>query len=148
MVELERLRLDLRHDDDRTAGSEQRALDQQLFRDALLALRLADHGNIEAPRNAPEQVGRAGDAGIEQAGLGRYARGLGRRLEIGDRGLGGLGVLLALDLDQVGRDAAEQAARDHRLIDEGDADDVRAVGLGHRDRIVGGDVAASRRRRD
>ena len=65
-------------------------------------------------------------------------------LEIGDRGLGGLGVFLALDLDQVGRDAAEQAARDHRLVDEGDADDMRAVGLGHRDRIVGGDVRASR----
>ena len=109
---------------------------------------LPDHSNIKASGNTSEQVGSAGDAGVEQAGLCRNAGGLGRGLENGDGGLGGLGVFLALDFDQIGRDAAEQAARDHRLVDKGDAHDMGAVGLGQRDRVVGGDVGRLRPRRD
>src|SRR5207302_835937 len=51
----------------------------------------------------------------------------------GDRGLGGLAVLFALDLDQVGRNAAEHVARDHRLVDEADAGDMRPERAPQRD---------------
>ena len=71
-VEHEALLLDMRHDDDRAAGAEQRAFDQQFLRGAALALRLADDREVEAPRDAAEQVGGAGDAGIEDAGFGGH----------------------------------------------------------------------------
>ena len=79
----------------------------------MLALRLADDRDIEAPRDASEHGGGAA------AG---WRRGCASRAEtpalraaaskLCDGVLGGLAVLLALDLDQVGWNAAEAGVRE------------------------------------
>src|SRR5215216_3298029 len=96
----------------------------------MLALRLPDHGEIEASRDPAEQVGGAGNAGIEQARLKRDPAALDGSFETGDRRLRAFGVLLALDFDQVGGDAAQHAARDDRLVDEADTHDMRTKSAG------------------
>ena len=130
----------MRHDDHRAAGAKQRAFDQQLLRSATLALCLADDSQVEAPRDSAEQVGGPRDAGIEDAGFGGYPGLFHRRLETGDRCPGALGVLFALDFDQVSGDAAEHAARNDRLVNEADTDDMRVERGSDRDRIVGGEI--------
>src|SRR5215203_1736893 len=106
----------------------------------MLTLRLSDHGEIEAPRDAAEQIGRAGDACIKQAKLERCPALLHGRLKTGDRGLRAFGVLLALNFDQIGWDAAEDATRNDRLVDEADTHDVCAKGAGDRNGIISREV--------
>src|SRR4051812_13192472 len=139
-VEHEALLLDMRHDDHRSAGAKQCAFDQQFLRSAALALCLADDSEVEAPRDTAEQIGGAGNAGIKDAGFGGYPGLFDCRLETGDRCPGALSVLLALDFDQICGDAAEHAARNDRLVDEADADDMRIERGSDRDRIVGSEI--------
>src|SRR5262245_20085661 len=126
----------MRHDDQRAARSEERAFDHELFRGALLVPRLPDNRDVEATGDATEQIGRAGEARIDRTRLGRNARCLGGALKARDRLLGGDGVAAALRFDEVGRNAAEHAAGDDRLVDKGGAGDVRAKTGGERDRVV------------
>src|SRR5262249_4680811 len=107
-------------DNERAARAEQGALDHEFLGGALLAPRLADDRDVKSAADTPEQIGRASDAGIERAGLGRYPRCSGSALKAGDRLPGGARVLLPLGFDQVGRNIAEEAAWDHRLVDEAD----------------------------
>ena len=88
--------------------------------------RLPDDRDVEAAGDASEQIGRAGKARVERARLGRDARRLGGAFKARNRLPGGRGVAAALRFDQVGRNAAEHAAGDDRLVDESDAGDVRA----------------------
>ena len=138
--EREPLLLDVGHDDHRPPGLEQRSLDHQFLGGALLGLRLADHRDVEAPRDPAERVAAPARLRVDDARYRCHAGLLGGRLEPAHGGVRGLGVLFALDLDQVGGDAAEHGVRDHRVVDERDAGDMRAEGLGNRDRIVGGEV--------
>jgi hypothetical protein len=135
-IERKRLRLDAGNDDDRTPGPEKRSLDQELLRRPLFAMRLTDDGDVETSRDASEQVGGAGDAGVKQPRLRSNTGGPDRGLETGDRRLAGLGVLLALHFDQVGGNAAQKTAGDHRLIDKCDTYDIGAERLGDRNRVV------------
>jgi hypothetical protein len=125
------------HDHDRPPGFKQRPFDQELLGGAFLGPGLPDHREVEAARDAPEQIGGARHAGVEDAHLGRKPGTAGRGFEPAGRGFRGLGVLLALGFDQIGRDAAQHGARDHRLVDEADARNVGIEQLCQRDRIVG-----------
>src|SRR5438552_15666262 len=84
-VELDALLVDIGYHDDRATRSEQGALYQEFLRRPLFTLGLPDHGNVEAPRDPPEQIGAAADAGIEHARFGRNPGGRGRGPEPADR---------------------------------------------------------------
>src|SRR4051794_2595309 len=68
-IELEPASLDIGHNQQRTSGVEERRLDQQIFRSAVLALRLADDRKIEPPRNAAEESRSAAKARLKDARL-------------------------------------------------------------------------------
>src|SRR5262249_27534424 len=142
--------LDVGHDDDGPAGFEQRAFRHQVFHGAVLALRLADDRKIEAPGDAGEQRGGAAEGGIESLRLPGNTRLFHRRLELADGALRGFAVFLALQLDQLDRNAAERAVGNDRFVEEGDAGDLRAQRAGDGRRVVGREVllAATRQADD
>src|SRR5262249_24367835 len=92
--------------------------------------------DVVATGDASEQIGRASKAGVDHASLGRHGSRLRGALKARDRVLGGGGVLAALRFDEVGRNAAEYAAGDDRLVNEGDTGDVCAKTGGERDRVI------------
>ena len=132
--------LDVGYDDDGTPGFEQRAFDDQFVGRSLLALRLADNGDVEAPRDLGEQRGGAAEGGIELACFRRNPGLLHAGFEPADGVTRNLAVFLALQLDQVDRNAAERAVGNDRLVQEGNTGDVRAEGRGDRRRIIGREV--------
>src|SRR4029077_9182145 len=132
--------LDVRHDDDGTPGFEQRAFDDEFVGRSLLALRLTDNGDVEAPRDLGEQRGGAAERGIELARFRCNPAFLHSGFESADGVTGNLAVFLALQLDQVDRYAAERAVGNYWLVQEGNTGDVRAKGRGDRDRIIGREI--------
>jgi hypothetical protein len=139
--------LDIGHDDHGTPGFEQRPFDQQVVGCSTLALRLTDHGEIEAARDLGEQRGGAAERRVEDARFRRNSRLFRPRFEPADRVIGDLAVFRALELDQVDGNASERAVGDHRLVEEGDAGDAGAERCGDRDRIVGREVARAAARK-
>src|SRR5262249_582612 len=111
--------LDIGHDDHRTPGFEQRRLDHQIVGCRALALRLTDHGEIEAARDLGEHRGCAAERRVEDTRFRRNSRLFRPRLEPADRVIGELAVFLALKLDQVDGNAPERAVWNHRLAAEG-----------------------------
>src|ERR1700683_4975957 len=62
LIELERVFLDVRDDNDRASGFEQGGLGNNFFDSAFLRLGLSDDREIEAARNAAEHLADAGEA--------------------------------------------------------------------------------------
>ena len=96
---------------------------------------------IEAPRQAAEPFGGAGDAGVDAARFVGDAGALGRLLEAGDRGARRLLRFGALRLDEFRRNAAHDRAGDDRIVDEGDAQHMRLERVGHRNGEIAGGIA-------
>ena len=140
-VELDAGLLDERHEDDRTAGLEQRAFIDDLFRHCLLALRLTEHDEIEAAGEAAELIGGGGQAGAEDAVFVGNSSAAGALLETVGGGLGFSVSLGALRLDEFRRNAAHHGAGNDRLVGEGEAEHVRFACPGQRDGKVAGRIA-------
>ena len=103
---------------------------------------MADHGEVEATRDLGKSRGCSTEGRIEHARFRGNSRLFRARLEPADRFIGSLAVLLALQFDQVGGNAAaERAVGDHRLVDERDARDMRTERGRDRNRILRRKVA-------
>ena len=74
MVQLERRFLNIRNDEDRPAGIEQSAFDNDLLDRVGFRLRLPDNGEIETPRDLAELVAGADQACADRQRLGLNAR--------------------------------------------------------------------------
>jgi hypothetical protein len=106
----------------------------------MLGLGLGGHHEIETPRQPPEQVAGAADRCGELTVLDRDAGAPGCGLEAGDRGIRRRIARGPLHVDDVGRDAAHDARRHHRLVAERDAAQMRAECFGDRDGVIGSHV--------
>src|SRR4029079_10303746 len=98
-LERELVALNVGHDHHGAAGFEQGRLDHQIFGGTLLALRLANNGEIEAAGNTRKGRGGPADAGFDRAARDRCADGSRILLEALDRRSCGARVFLALLLD-------------------------------------------------
>src|SRR4029079_7953613 len=141
-LELERRLLDVRHEEDRPAGIEQGSFGDHFLDGVAVRLRLTDHREIEPPRQAAELLAGPGHAAAERQRLCRYA---GARCGTGKvvrGGLGGEGIVMLLGVDHVGGDIARAGERNDRIVQEGNAGDVRLEGRSDRDSVFAGEAPA------
>src|SRR5215469_10603354 len=141
IVIFERRLLDVRHYDYRAPGLEQRVFADDLLDAADVRLRLPDNRKIETPRHARELIARAGEASIPHQRLGGNSGLVCGCVETLDGSFGRGFVVIALRLDDLGGDVASAGNRHHRVVDEGDAGQVRLQSSRDRDGILSDDSA-------
>jgi hypothetical protein len=129
-VELHRSLLNIRHDDERPSGFEQRGFGDDVVDGRDLRLRLSDHGEIEAPGDAGELLAGAGEARADGQRFGRKSGASCRIGEAADRRLGVGLVVGLLPFDHFAGDIAGGRDRHDRIVDEGDAGELRVQGAG------------------
>src|SRR5271165_3071213 len=125
IVGFERCLLNVRYHDHRPAGFEERGFADDLLHAADFRLRLADNRKIEAPRHAGELIAGTGEAGARRQRFGGNPGLVGDSAEDFDRGFGGGFVVLALGLNDLGRNVAGAGNRHDGIVNERDAGQVR-----------------------
>ena len=133
--------LDVRHDQDRPAGFEQRRLRDLPLRPDGIRLGLGDNRDIEPPGDA-RRTGRRyrHSPSSSQPRFGGEPVTARRLLESGDGCLRGLFGCDTLRLDDACGRPVEQRPRHDRPVDESDGGEVRVEGAGYRRREIGRDV--------
>jgi hypothetical protein len=102
-VEFQAGRLNVRHDQDRPAGFEQRRFEQKAYKRRLLRPRLRDNTQIEAARDLSQHAGRPGYGRVERMGAARDRQAAHGRIEARYRSFDCPVVLLALGFEHLRR---------------------------------------------
>ncbi len=122
------------NDQNRPPGFEQRRFHEQTRKGGLVRLRLNDNAEIEPPRDARQRSRRMRDRRVDLARLAgnpSKTRGL---LEFLHRGLRDHHILIALRLDDCGGSVHTHHHWQQRLVNEGDAGEMRLEPGSRRDR--------------
>src|SRR5262249_52208852 len=133
--------LNVRHHDHRPARLEERGFADDLFHAADFRLRLADNGNVETPRQAGELIAGTGETGACHQRFGGNVSLAGCGVETLDGGFGGDFVVVALSLDDLGRNVAGTRNRHDRVVNECDAGQMRFQSNCDRNGVFADDTA-------